>query len=433
MAVGWLQTGPVRRLQTGPSALHSHCTAISRPQATCRPLATCCTSPCRRPWRSCAAASSWPSTACLRACWSRWVGGSVAGARPPPAAVRRGAGPPANLRCTPGPHAAQQRRGWGGQLRAALQRWHAEPTCCLRASFFSCFLLFSCQVSDLFVIWRPWAAYICPYFHTINVWVEATFYGQATACGDREPVQVGPRARGAALLGGLRGAMHRSGCGCGSGRRGGRRARSEGLLKSCQVTARSPPCRSLVAQMCPPTGTYAVAALGYGQMDASYSLLILLAFYLLQASAARPGRVPSAAQQRSSAAAEHAQSAACRGARSAGACRRRLPGAAPPDHRRPAPSCCPPCSGRRCTARCAGAWPTSAPPRRSPQRRRPPSRCAAPCLPAQLLGACMWFTLRAPSPPLPPLPLQIPLHRACSDKIPEGSEEGEEPPAAGAA
>lgn len=32
--------------------------------------------------------------------------------------------------------------------------------------------------------------------------------------------------------------------------------------------------------MCPPKGTYAVAALGFGQIQASWSLLILFAFYV---------------------------------------------------------------------------------------------------------------------------------------------------------
>jgi hypothetical protein len=46
---------------------------------------------------------------------------------------------------------------------------------------------------SLFVVWKPWAAYVSPFWHVENAWMWATFHNKQTDCGPREiPVACPP-------------------------------------------------------------------------------------------------------------------------------------------------------------------------------------------------------------------------------------------------
>ena len=72
-------------------------------------------------------------------------------------------------------------------------------------------------MSELFVIWRPWAAYVSPSFHVSNIWIWQALRDADTDCA---PVDL--------------------------------------------------------PQLCPPNGNYAINSLGYGQLNSSGSTLVLL-------------------------------------------------------------------------------------------------------------------------------------------------------------
>ncbi|PRW57234.1 ATP-binding cassette [Chlorella sorokiniana] len=111
----------------------------------------------------------------------------------------------------------------GNLLHLLLQSSLATLCCGLWMAWNSLFAGVLIKVPDLFVIWRPWAAYISPYYHVINVWILNTFYRKPTDCGAKD-----------------------------------------------------------ATFSCPPTGGFVLSYIGYGNLTATGSLGVLGGYYVLQ-------------------------------------------------------------------------------------------------------------------------------------------------------
>jgi len=55
------------------------------------------------------------------------------------------------------------------------------------------------QVENMFVVFKPWAAYISPMYHTINIWMYETFHGRDTNCEPQDLPQLCPPSGSDAL------------------------------------------------------------------------------------------------------------------------------------------------------------------------------------------------------------------------------------------